>query len=130
MLFSYNLNGHKIIPLKIKKMVKKKTKTKKRKQTSTNNKNVSYKLLSYEISEEPIIDEVYHSLPQAIQDELVGIYTKLHRPKDKDTDRMLSRLEELIEQYPHVPRISNFLAVAYNLAGSNKFDACVEGNYN
>lgn len=56
--------------LETKKMAKKKTKIKKRKQPSaSNNKNV-LKLLSYEITEEPMIDEVYHSLPQAIQDEL------------------------------------------------------------
>ena len=110
-------------------MVKKKTKIKKRKQTSTSNKKDVLKLVSYEISEEPMIDKVYHSLPQAIQDELDDIYAQIQSPLYKDSDHIISRLEEWVDQYSHVPQISNFLAAAYNLTGSNKFDACVEENY-
>ena len=110
-------------------MAKKKTKIKKRKQPSaSNNKNV-LKLLSYEITEEPMIDEVYHSLPQAIQDELGDIHAKIHHPLNKDSECIVSRLEELVTQYPYVPQISNYLAAAYDLMGNNKFDACVEENY-
>jgi len=110
-------------------MVKKKTKIKKRKQTSSSSKKEAYKLVSYEISEEPMIDEVYRSLPQSIQDELDDIHAKIHRPLNKDSERIISRLEELVEQYPQVPQIYNYLAAAYNLTGSNKFEACVEENY-
>ena len=110
-------------------MAKKKNKIKKRKQTSAiNNKNV-LKLLSYEITYEPMIDEVYHSLPQAIQDELEDIHAKIHGLPSKDSENIVSRLEELVEQYPQVPQIFNYLAAAYNLTGSNKFDTCVEENY-
>ena len=110
-------------------MVKKKTKIKKRIQTSTSNKKNGLKLVSYEISYEPIIDEVYQSLPQAIQDELEDIHAWIQRPLYKDSNCIISRLEELVQQYPHVSQISNYLAAAYNLTGSYKFAACVEENY-
>jgi hypothetical protein len=111
------------------KMVKKKTKIKKRKPTPASNKKDVLKLVSYEITEEPMIDEVYESLPETIQDELKDIHGKIHGPIHKDSDRIVSRLEELVKQYPHVPQISNYLAAAYNLTGSNKFEQCVEDNY-
>jgi len=41
----------------------------------------------------------------------------------------ISRLKELIERYPYIPTISNYLAVAYYTTDSNKFDACVQENY-
>jgi hypothetical protein len=76
-----------------------------------------------------MIDEVYHSLPQAIQDELGDIHAKIQHLLNKDGECIVSRLEELVEQCPQVPQISNYLAAAYNLMGNNKFDACVEENY-
>lgn len=110
-------------------MIKKKINIKKRKQTSTSNKKNVVKLLSYEITEEPIIDKVYQRLPQAIKDELGDIHAKIQRPLNKDSDRITSRLEELVQQYPHIPQISNYLAAVYKLTDSNKLDACVEENY-
>ena len=110
-------------------MVKKKTKIKKRKQTPTSNKKDGIILLSYEISEEPIFDKRYHSLPQAIQDELADIHEKIFHLQDKVSDRMISRLDELVKQNPQIPQISNYLACAYQLTNSNKLFACVEENY-
>ncbi|MEI7997795.1 MAG: hypothetical protein WCH01_23165, partial [Methylococcaceae bacterium] len=117
------------ITIEIKKVVKKKTNIKKRKQALTSDKKDGIILLSYEISEEPIFDKRYQSLLQAIQDELADIHEKIFHLQYKVSDRMISRLEELVKQNPQIPKISNYLACAYQLTNSNKLFACVEENY-
>lgn len=105
-------------------------KPKPRKQLLVNDNNAEYKLLSYEISDEPIIDRDFRRLPRSIQDELENIYQQLNRLTfGKDTHLAISRLEELVEQYPHIPNISNYLAAAYFVTHSNKFEVCVQENY-
>ena len=109
-------------------MVKKKSKP--RSQASINKDKPGYKHLSYEVTYEPIIDSGYRKLPQSIQNELEDIHAKLASPLLlRKNPLILSRLEELVEQYPDVPNISNFLAAAYSVTRSPKLEALILENY-
>lgn len=87
--------------------------------------------LSYEITDEPMFDNNnYLKLPQSIQDELDNIHAQLTPAKlSAKNSPTISRLEELVKQYPDVPVISNYLAAAYSTINSPKFDTCVQENY-
>jgi tetratricopeptide (TPR) repeat protein len=107
-----------------------KKKSKPRTPSTVNKDKPAYKQLSYEITYEPIIHNRYQKLPQSIQDELKDLQGKLASPLRLGRNpAILSRLEELVEQYPDMPNISNYLAAAYSVTRSPKLEAVILDNY-
>lgn len=110
-------------------MAKKRKKNKKvsarkrttRKTASKNNKTL--RLLSYMVSYEPIEDS---TVPDEIGDELDSLFEKAQ----KTPGAIIERLEELVKQYPKVPKLYNYISVAYShLNDQVKSKYWVEQNY-
>ena len=68
-------------------------------------------MTSYEISDEPLGDTAYDRLPESVKDEADKIYHLLR----KKPEEAISLLLPLIEQYPEVPQLYNYLHSAYQL---------------
>jgi tetratricopeptide (TPR) repeat protein len=68
-------------------------------------------MTSYEISDKPLEDTAYDRLPQSVKDELEQLYYLL-RQKPRET---IPQLLPLIERYPDVPQLYNYLQSAYQL---------------
>lgn len=66
-------------------------------------------LMSYEFTSEPLPDPAYDRLPESVKDQLDSIHNALLMP---GTNR-LAELLALIEQYPDVPQLYNFLYTTY-----------------
>jgi tetratricopeptide (TPR) repeat protein len=62
---------------------------------------------SYEITNAPIEDK---TIPEEIRDDLADIYKKCQ----KSPVSVIDRLKELIEKYPNVPKLYNFISIAYS----------------
>lgn len=108
------------------------------KKSKSNNKssvtpiNEERKLLSYEITDEPTVNNNgYRLLPESIQNELDNIHGQLTSQKlsAKKKSALVLRLEELEVLYPSVPVISNYLVIAYSMTNSSKVNACIQDNY-
>jgi tetratricopeptide (TPR) repeat protein len=80
----------------------------------------------YEITSEAIIDRAYKRLPENVKDSLEQLYTLAEtRPR-----QAIPELETLLHTYPHIPKIYNYLSVAYSAAGEQeKAKHLVEENY-
>jgi hypothetical protein len=92
-------------------------------------KNNAYQMANYEITEEPLVDKAFQSLPRAVQQELNTIFINVQDPYYKDKSSLVARLEELVQQYPHVPHIANYLAAGYHMTRNKKAKIAVEENY-
>jgi tetratricopeptide (TPR) repeat protein len=68
------------------------------------------RLISYEIAYEPLPEAAYDRLPESVKDQLDGLHNELMAPNPKDR---LVELLALIERYPDVPQIYNFLYTTY-----------------
>jgi len=68
------------------------------------------RLISYEIIYEPLPDTAYDRLPESVKNQLDRLYADLSAPRPGDR---LVQLLALIEQYPDVPQIYNYLYAAY-----------------
>jgi hypothetical protein len=102
----------------------------KKKNISRNEEKSKYKLISYEITDEPLIYGSFQRLPQSIKDELEDIHPQLTSWKLlKKDSTVISRLEELVETYPDVPFISNYLVTAYSIARRDKVEKQILKNY-
>jgi tetratricopeptide (TPR) repeat protein len=65
--------------------------------------------LNYTISHEPVTDPAYERLPDSVRDQLETIHNMLLRePKEA-----MALLQPLIEKYPEVPQLYNYLHVIY-----------------
>jgi hypothetical protein len=93
-------------------------------------KNSHLQKLGYEITGEPLVDRAFQSMPRAIQEELNAIFEKVQNPYYRDKKELISRLEDLVLQYPQVPQISNYLAASYQMTRNKKAKQQVEANYN
>jgi tetratricopeptide (TPR) repeat protein len=71
--------------------------------------------LHYSIVEGPIENPGYDQLPKAIQDELEELYLNKLR---SHTRQAIVTLKSMIEQYPTVPTMYNYLYAAYKLIGN------------
>lgn len=93
-----------------KKTAKRKTKLGGRRHEPRARGSEPHLVVSYEITDEPMPDLAYQRLPDAIQDQLETLYHKvlLQRP-----NKALAVLKPLIEQYPDVPQLYNYLYIAY-----------------
>lgn len=92
-------------------------------------KNSNIQILDYEITNEPLIDRGFQSLPIGVQKELNDVFEKVQNPYYREKAAMVARLEELVVQYPRVPQISNYLAASYQMTRNKKAKPRVEENY-
>ena len=73
-------------------------------------------LTEYEITSEPIQDARYKRLPRHVKDAIERLHTLSQtRPREA-----IPELLQLIEQYPNMPMLYNYLSVAYSLAGDRE----------
>jgi len=72
-------------------------------------------LVSYEITDEPMHDDsAYEQLPESVRDELTALY---HEGLANKPEEAIALLQPLIEQYPDVPQLYNYLHIAYRVLG-------------
>ncbi len=86
-------------------------------------KHAMVRLSTYKITGEPIEDP---TIPDEIEDEMPGLFEK-----SQDAPALIvQRLEELIDKYPNVPVLYNFISVAYSrLNDYQKARQYIEKNY-
>ncbi len=70
--------------------------------------------LNYEITDEPMREPVYERLPQQVRDQLDELYHGMLLRKPREA---IAVLQPLIERYPDVPQLYNFLHTAYQKLG-------------
>jgi tetratricopeptide (TPR) repeat protein len=75
------------------------------------------RFISYEISDEPMPDSAYARLPEPIQEQLDTLYHEVLLPKPTAA---VAFLKPLIEQYPDVPQLYNYLHIAYQKLGDRR----------
>ncbi len=86
-----------------------------------------FKLLEYEITMEPIHDRHYMRLPDHIKDKIDDLYDLV---QEKPDQTVISDLEALIEKYPKVPVLYNYLSAAYSRSGDKeKYQEAIKKNY-
>ncbi len=82
-----------------------------------------YKSFNYEITTDPeFLNEKHKITP-----ELFRQFESLHQKALKGGEKIIERLIQLIEKYPHVPNLKNYLSVAY--MNSNQIDKAREVNH-
>lgn len=90
---------------------KKKKNNRPRKVVSKKTTNLVY--YEYTITDEPIN---LHKIPAEIENDVEELYFEIqHRPKDT-----INRLETLLENFPNIPQLYNYLSIAYSMVGDNK----------
>jgi tetratricopeptide (TPR) repeat protein len=83
-------------------------------------------VVTYEITDEPILDREYKRLPQDVKEAI----NRLHDLSQQRPREAIPELLEWIEQYPSVPLFYNYLTAAYSLSGRReKAEATIEENY-
>jgi tetratricopeptide (TPR) repeat protein len=71
------------------------------------------RLVSFEITDEPLEDKFSRAIPDEISDQLEELYYLCQ----KNPSKAIAPLEELRRQYPDIPKVYNFLYGAYELSG-------------
>jgi tetratricopeptide (TPR) repeat protein len=80
----------------------------------------------YEITSEPILDRGYKRLPKEVKEAI----TRLHDESQRRPREAIPELLELIEKYPDVPILYNYLSIAYSMSGQpEKSEVVVRENY-
>lgn len=99
-----------------------------RSDTSGDQEPVIGELLSYEITTEPISE---NPADYGLTANQYGQITKItEQLRDQSPGAMVQALENLIDQYPHVPKLWNHLAVAYQAAQrSGDAERIIEDTY-
>lgn len=82
---------------------------------SPDDSNVVY-VTRYEVTDEPIYDRRFRRLPQPVKDEIEALYEKAKRSPWEAIPDLL----EMIQLYPDLPMLYNFLTVAYGRAGQKE----------
>ena len=83
-------------------------------------------IVEYEITSEPIEDPRYIRLPDQVKDTI----ERLHHEFQRHPDRAIPELVALVNKYPHLPMLYNYLSVAYSRAGKReKAEEIVRENY-
>lgn len=67
--------------------------------------------LSYKISWDPLDDE---TTPPELKSQLAGLYEAV---RNRPNRRQVEQLQNLVQQYPNVPILKNYLMLAYELTG-------------
>lgn len=105
----------------------KKGKVRKLNTSSRKNRVQRFKILEYDITNDPIQDKNYDKLPDHIKDKVDSFYYIVQKNPDPAT---ISDLENLIEEFPNVPMLYNYLGIAYSRSKNReKFIEIVEKNY-
>ncbi len=105
----------------------KKRKTRKLHASSRKTRAQHLKILEYDITYDPIQDKNYDKLPDHIKDKIDKFYYLVQKNPDPAT---IFDLENLIEKFPNVPMLYNYLSIAYSrLKNREKFLEIVERNY-
>jgi tetratricopeptide (TPR) repeat protein len=83
-------------------------------------------VVEYEITDEPIHDRHYQTLPSHVKDTLEQLYYEAQQQPRKAIPKLL----KLVKKYPNVPKLYNHLSVAYSHAGQlDKAKAVALKNY-
>jgi len=83
-------------------------------------------MVSYEVTDEPILDREYRRLPQEVKDAV----QRLHHQAQAHPRDAIPELIAWIERYPNVLQFSNYLVAAYTVSGQKeKSDEQIEENY-
>jgi len=93
-----------------KKAAKRKTKLVGRGREPLIRESESAHILSYEITDAPLPEPSFDRLPEQVKDELETLYEKVLLQKPQEA---LGVLKPLVEQYPDVPQLYNYLHTAY-----------------
>lgn len=84
------------------------------------------RLLEYEITSEPIHHRWYRRLPRQVQEDI----ERLHYDSQRRPRKAIPELLELVEKYPDVPVLYNYLSVAYSRTDQRKkAEEIVRENY-
>ncbi len=83
-------------------------------------------IVTYEITDEPILDRQYRRLPKRVKDSIEPLHESVqNRPREA-----IQELLDWIEKYPNVPLFYNYLSVAYSRSGQDeKAEEIVRENY-
>lgn len=83
-------------------------------------------VVEYEITSEPMPDSRYKRLPGRVKD----AFERLHSEAQEQPHKAIPELLELIEKYPHMPMLYNYLSVAYSRSGQReKEEEAIQENY-
>jgi len=78
------------------------------------NEEIGYlQLFEYKITEDPEFIQEMHHMPRELQMRFRSLRSRASR----GGRRIIRKLNELIEQYPHVPQLKNYLSCAYQARG-------------
>lgn len=91
----------------------KRKKTRRRSSPQALKKFETVQLVEYEITTEPIHDRDYKRLPDPVKEAI----SRLHHETERHPLLAIPDLVEMIEKYPNVPMLYNFLSVAYSQTG-------------
>ncbi len=94
---------------KLNNKLRKRYQRQQQKNLSRKNTN-TVRLLQYEITYEPIKNPITENLPLDVRKEFEEIYHLVHEQPKK----AIPRLKELLEEYPQVRMLYNFLTAAYS----------------
>ena len=84
------------------------------------------RVLKYEITTEPIEEPRYKRLPDEVKEQI----ERLHFEAQKRPRQAIPELLDLIERYPDIPALYNFLNVAYANSGQmEKAKEAIRENY-
>jgi tetratricopeptide (TPR) repeat protein len=97
-----------------KKAAKRKTKLVDRQRGPSARRSEPTRIISYEISREPMPELAYARLPEQVKDQLETLH---HKMPVQNPEKALNVLKPLIEQYPDVPPLYNYLYIAYQKLG-------------
>ncbi len=83
-------------------------------------------IVEYEITSEPIHDRRYKRLPRRVKDAI----DRLNYEAQKRPRKAIPELLDLIEKYPNMPMLYNYLSIAYSGAGQrDKSEEIIRENY-
>lgn len=84
------------------------------------------RIVEYEITSEPIEDPRYIRLPGQVKDTI----ERLQHEAQRHPHRAIPELVALVNKYPHLPMLYNYLSVAYSRAGKReKAEEVIRENY-
>jgi len=103
------------------------TKKRRRKGAASKSSNSqTVQIVTYEITDAPILDRAYKRLPQEVKEAI----NRLHEVSQERPSEAIPELLDWIERYPNVPVFCNYLSVAYSLSGQrDKAEVMIEENY-
>lgn len=103
----------------------------KRKRSKTNTSpskhdETQVQFSKYEITSEPIIDSQYKQLPETIKSSIEQLYSMIStKPRTA-----IPEIQALIQAYPNIPTLYNYLSKAYAAAGEKeKAEEAILNNY-